>query len=816
MADRLECALPEDATCLLSEDGSQLTPRLAAALSARGWRVVVLAWAEAAGPALPAGIERVVVPAPGERDIQAVLAAIRSRCGTVRAFVHLHPPLPMVERGTIAFLPPEAALIEGVFYLAKHLKSALEEAARSARSCFMTVARLDGRLGVEHSRPCSALAGGLFGLSKSLHKEWPNVYCRAVDLCPDLAVDAAVDCLLAELDDPDRRLVEVGHTGEQRTTLTCAPEEEGDEPAGSPVAPLGSHSVLLVSGGARGITARCVVHLARLYRCRFVLLGRSAIDGPEPPWAADGDGEQQLQERLVAHLAARGDKPEPRKMRRDLDALLARREVVATLEAVERAGGKAFYYSVDVSDPLALEAVVRSATAQAGPITGLIHGAGNIADKRIEHKTEQDFRRVYGAKVAGLANLLRWVPAGQLEQLILFSSVVGFFGNIGQSDYAIANEILNKVAHAVKYHHPDCHVTAIDWGAWDGGMVTPELIRAYRQQNLPLPRIAIETGVGLLAGQLLPKRREQVQVVIGEPLAPAAPQAPLCEQRHWRIARRMSLAGNPFVRDHTIGEHPVLPSMCAAGWMVDGCEQLFAGYRCLQLQDFRVLKGIVFDGGEPETLYLDIAEPGQRQSGRIELDTQIWSQTGPGPVRRHFSGRAILLAELPSSAQSHRSDLAREGSFAVAPLYEDGTLFHGPSFRGLEAVLSLDARRLEVRCRVSSPDAACQGQFPARAFNPYILDQLLQAALIFVQHHHRQGCLPARVECIEQFRSPAFGEVFTVDFECTAHSEAGVVGEAVAYDAGGRLCVRMQGMHLTMGPQLKSLFARSGRARWKA
>jgi hypothetical protein len=37
---------------------------------------------------------------------------------------------------------------------------------------------------------------------------------------------------------------------------------------------------------------------------------------------------------------------------------------------------------------------------------------------------------------------------------VLFSSIVGFFGNVGQSDYAIANEILNKSAHLIKRKYP--------------------------------------------------------------------------------------------------------------------------------------------------------------------------------------------------------------------------------------------------------------------------------------------------------------------------------------------------------------------------
>lgn len=45
-----------------------------------------------------------------------------------------------------------------------------------------------------------------------------------------------------------------------------------------------SSSVFVVSGGAKGITAECVIRLAQRYRCKFILLGRSPRTVPEAAW----------------------------------------------------------------------------------------------------------------------------------------------------------------------------------------------------------------------------------------------------------------------------------------------------------------------------------------------------------------------------------------------------------------------------------------------------------------------------------------------------------------------------------------------------
>ena len=83
-----------------------------------------------------------------------------------------------------------------------------------------------------------------------------------------------------------------------------------------------------------------------------------------------------------------------------------------------------------------------------GPITGLVHGAGVLADRRIADQTDEQFDRVFNTKVEGLRTLLAGLASDPLKVICMFSSVSARCGNNGQSTYAMANEILNKVAWA--------------------------------------------------------------------------------------------------------------------------------------------------------------------------------------------------------------------------------------------------------------------------------------------------------------------------------------------------------------------------------
>ena len=50
----------------------------------------------------------------------------------------------------------------------------------------MTVTQMDGGFGLLGERDIDVIAGGLSGLTKTLALEWPNVFCRAVDVSPDM------------------------------------------------------------------------------------------------------------------------------------------------------------------------------------------------------------------------------------------------------------------------------------------------------------------------------------------------------------------------------------------------------------------------------------------------------------------------------------------------------------------------------------------------------------------------------------------------------------------------------------------------------
>jgi NAD(P)-dependent dehydrogenase (short-subunit alcohol dehydrogenase family) len=566
--------------------------------------------------------------------------------------------------------------------------------------------------------------------------------------------------------------------------------------------------VWLVSGGAKGVTAQCVIRLARQYHSKFILLGRSALAGTEPEWAHGVTEDAELKRRIMAALTANGEKATPAKIQKEFNALQSRRTIEGTLNAITEAGGQAFYCNTDVTNSAALTRQIESLTRHTGPITAILHGAGNLADKRIELKTGQDFETVYSAKVDGLANLLACAPPDQLDTLVLFSSAAGFYGNPGQSDYALANEILNKTAHLIQRTHPDCHVVTLNWGPWDGGMVTPAVRALFAERQIDI--IPIDSGAQMLVDELERRNSPAVQVLIGSPMNVHAngydPLAPL-KTRH--VQRSLSLAANPFLNDHMIGGQAVLPTVCALEWMGNTAEQLYPGYTFYRAENYKVLKGIVFDETLAPTYTVEVREVDKSVKGQILLDIKISSLTPQGKPRFHYSVRLHLIDRPPAAPRYSNADLSVTDGEPGLPLYTNGTLFHGPSFQGVRRILNYSPQRLTLECKMPDVSEAMQGQFAVQSFNPFLADVQFQSMVIWARRFYNAGSLPLRAQAGTYYGSPESGTPFHVSLEVRSHSESGLVADIIAHDSDGKIYTQVEGAEVTISAQLNRLFTPS-------
>ncbi len=358
-----------------------------------------------------------------------------------------------------------------------------------------------------------AADAGLRGLIRAIAREYPDAVARAVDVEPKENPRKIAEHLLTELAGGDGRTV-VGYRNGTRTALRVRRAELTGEACPPPG--LGRDAVILLTGGARGITAGAALALARLTGCHVELAGRTP-----PPYAPEDPATTAARDMTALRgvLAGQGGR-KPAEIDAAARRILAERELRATLDELRGVAASVRYHATDVRDAGAVRALVDDIRARHGRLDGVIHGAGVLEDRLLADKTPESFARVYGTKVDGFRALLdALAPAADGAQpkvgfVVAFASVSGVFGNRGQADYAAANDALDALCRtwSGRLHG---RVVAIDWGPWaGGGMVSPELEREYARRGITL--IDPDAGVACLLRELSHGTDAQVVYMCGD------------------------------------------------------------------------------------------------------------------------------------------------------------------------------------------------------------------------------------------------------------------------------------------------------------
>nr|NJM03410.1 SDR family NAD(P)-dependent oxidoreductase [Desulfobacula sp.] len=243
--------------------------------------------------------------------------------------------------------------------------------------------------------------------------------------------------------------------------------------------------MVVLTGGARGVTAACALEMAEKYSPVLILIGRSPLPASEPAWA-ENLHEPALLKKAILAGAFKGRTPKPVEIDKEYQKIMAGREIQGHMEQMKAHGSTVRYFSADVGNKAEMDAVFKAVRKEFRQITAIVHGAGVIDDKRIVDKQPEPFMRVMETKVKGLDVLLSLSKTDPLKYFVLFSSIAARTGNQGQCDYAMANEVLNKTAQKLAAAHPSCKYLSLNWGPWDGGMVDDSLKREFAKKGWPL------------------------------------------------------------------------------------------------------------------------------------------------------------------------------------------------------------------------------------------------------------------------------------------------------------------------------------------
>lgn len=796
--DYLEFSLPNTHVALITNDGSELTQQVIQALEQKGNKVVVLNLHQVNNP-----IQHNSVQLSSNTDdaIKTAIETVQSQYGAIGTFIHLHPHFEFQNGNFTQHFAVERDLVKAVFLIAKHIQPSLNELGKTNRANFLSITRLDGQSGLGKRGNTSIVGGGLNGLVKCLNLEWSQVFCRAVDIQPELSTVTIAAQIISELHDPNRSIIETTISENGRAMLSAkkvvVQEHQQIETA------VSNESLFLVSGGARGVTANCVIEMAKAFKSKFILLGRSNFDFEVPAYAKNESDDGALKRLIMTDMKDKGQKPNLAEVKKIFNSIVAKKEIEATIQAIKKNGGEAVYIKGDVTDVTTVKPQLLAITKRWGAITGIIHGAGRLADKYIQDKAEQDFLNVLTVKLDGLLTLLQCVNIHKLEHLVLFSSVAGFYGNVGQTDYAIANEVLSKAAHLFRTNHPNTQVSAINWGAWDAGMVSDALKKKFKEMGVVL--VNSQGGPAMMVNEMNIQYANQPQVIIGGTLPAGISYTEGALETH-RIHRNMILAENPFLMHHVIQGNAVLPVVNAVGWMTNTCEQVFPDFSVHIVKDAKLFKGVVFDGSEPTDYIIELKEI-QKDADTILLETTILSQAPTAKLPTYHYKAQVTLVAKKNKLEFPKFQTQLSGTYSPtdgAVLYENGALFHGNYFQGIEQVLDWTEQQIVLKCKAPEVPAKDQGQFPVIGVNTFFSDIQYQGMVIWVQQYNNGAkSLPLSTESATVYKPVPFGKELFVHIEVVESNEFKMVANCTTYDENGDVYLFTKNAAVTVSKELE-------------
>ena len=598
--------------------------------------------------------------------------------------------------------------------------------------------------------------GGAAAFARALHLEL-KMTTAVVDVPP--SVPAAAAWIVAEaLAARDYSEAHYDSEGGRREPV-ARPLSLAEHPTGIS---LTSDDVLVVTGGAKGITAECVLALAEKTGTRIALFGLSKPDSSL--------------------------------------------EMKNNFERLTVAGICFKYYCVNVTDEPSVRDAIAQVEKDLGPVTGILHAAAKNEPLPLASLDESSFRQTLDVKVRGARNLLASINPDKLRLLITFGSVIARSGLPGEAHYGLANEWLARLTEKWQAFHPSCRCLCVEWSVWSGvgmGVRLGNMDALVRQGISPIPP---DEGGNMLC-QLVEKNIPSSSVVV----MGRVPEMPTyrLEKDNLPFLRfieqprvyypnielvvdvELSAGTDPYLDDHKLKEERLLPAVIGLEAMAQVASALVSADKPPSFQDINFNRAVVVPEATPLRIRLVALERGQ---GRVDI--ALRSEETDFQLD-HFSATCFFEnSETEENRKPERfNNVCGWDRLAINPerdLY-GSTLFHRGRFQRLSNYRALNAK--ECVAEISSDETT-------RWFSAYLPQVLLlgDPGIRDAAIHAIQGCIPHRRLLPVGVRKISVGTVTSESIFVRAH-ERSHEGDIYEYDlevfgSDGYVRERWEGLRL--------------------
>jgi enediyne polyketide synthase len=595
-----------------------------------------------------------------------------------------------------------------------------------------------------NSSQCCASA-----LAKSIHLEREDLRIRVLDFSRVIHPEKIAEKAIAEINTPDA-FAAVGFDYELKRYVQRLQVMEPSNYLRRDIK-WSSEDVVLVTGGARGITASIALAIARETGVKMALVGSS---------------------------------PHPKKN----PSIYSSKEISETLARFVNHGLSVSYYSCDVRQQKMVERVISKISEEMGPVTGVIHGAGVNKPRPTQIVSVEDALEEVGPKVLGALNLMKALKKSPPKMFAGISSIIGYTGMPGNAWYGFSNEMLEILLRNFASENPQTSLLSIAYSIWrDEGMghrmgavrhlkdmgidaiPTGEGVKRFVNLFLKDPgtdRIIVSARLTGLDTFSLNPLQEPQNVRYLEKLLFTVPEIESIFQT------RLSLESDPYLKDHVFNGSYLFPTVFGLEAMAQAAAHAVGRteLKRVRIENIQLKRPITVD---PETGSFIMIQaqadekPDSRSSRKIH--TKIFKQD-TGIREPYFS--ADFIFDLENRPDRH-SILKPQQPLDIIPefdLYRDNLLFQGPMFQRIQSLFSIvpkkgengeEAEEAVFMTRIDDPEKISKLSFfrPEHKHlmlgDPFFRDSLLQSAQILIPN---VVCLPVFIEKIDIYLSDDFVE----------------------------------------------------------
>lgn len=507
------------------------------------------------------------------------------------------------------------------------------------------------------------------------------------------------------------------------------PQLELDERTSYESQPLNfaREDVVIVSGGAKGITAACAQALAEMCGTRMALLGSSAYS--------------------------------------ESDAMDEQHPIRQTLLAYEKAGLSARYFRCDIKSEADVVRAVAEIRSSWGKPRALLHGAGVNQARPLSMVSAADARREVEVKVKGMSYLLKALAGDELKLVMGLTSVIGVLGMPGNAWYGFANEALDLLIRRYAALHPACRTQTFAYSVWSELGMGARMGSDKNLENKGISSIVPEEGISRFLSLIQARSRDQ-QTIICSRLGAIGAQAPqagstvpgfsfIDQVLHFQpevecIARtHLNLQTHPYLLDHNYKGAYLMPTVHGLEAMsqVVGSLVDLKEVGTLALENIQLARPITVGSQgcdiEIYAIVLEAAQAGAPRRIRAGIRTAL-----SGFKVDHFSAD-FVLADLDLSVTIGGGDEAPLLTLDAQTQLYGPILFQGPLFQRLRGFHHLESDN-ETEGQTTFVAEAMAPDLSGHVLgDPYFRDSLLQSAQIIIPQNQ---CLPVEIERIELHR----------------------------------------------------------------